>query len=197
MDREPLEVEQEKKSKKSTDKGERKTLRLEKGKTSTDILANSKSGSAGASPSRKHPVHGVLVQPDQPTIVCVTVCTKDRVRWLNDGGVHDLLVEVWTDADLWRVGRYVIMPDHIHLFAGKYGDISLDNWVRYWKSQFSKRHSNKNHRWQTDHWDHRVRTPADYEARWNYIYWNPVRAELVPEPDLWPFSGTIHDLGWD
>ena len=158
----------------------------------------SAAASTGAPPSsaRKYPVHGVFNLPDQPTIVSVTVCTKNRKRWLANESVHKLLVDVWVKADLWLVGRYVIMPDHIHLFAVENGNVPFDNWVRYWKSQFTKRHGNKDHRWQIDHWDRRVRSPLGYEDAWNYIYWNPVRAGLVSEPDQWPFSGMIYDLRW-
>ena len=146
---------------------------------------------------RKHPVHGVLSISDQPSIVCLTVCTKDRKKWLLDSDVHDLLVDVWREADLWLVGRYVIMPDHLHLFAGERGDVPLDNWVRYWKSQFTKRHGVKTRRWQTDHWDRRVRSEADFEDAWNYVYSNPVRAGLVTDPESWPFSGQVFDVRWD
>jgi len=38
--------------------------------------------------------------------------------------VHDLLCSVWREATAWLVGRYVIMPDHVHLFAAP-GDIEL------------------------------------------------------------------------
>jgi len=36
------------------------------------------------------------------------------------------------------VGRYVVMPDHIHLFAAP-GELQepLENWIRFWKSQFN------------------------------------------------------------
>ena len=73
----------------------------------------SAAASTGAPPSqvRKYPVHGVFNLPNQPTIVSVTVCTKNRKRWLANELVHKLLVDVWVKADRWLVGRYVIMPD--------------------------------------------------------------------------------------
>ena len=119
---------------------------------------------------RKHPVHGVLIVPNRPTIVFLTVCTKDRQLWLATPEVHDLLCSVWTDAAAWLVGKYIIMPDHIHLFAAP-GQIEIpfDNWVRYWKSQFSKRHRNPAHRWQTDHWDRQLRASESYASKWEYV----------------------------
>ena len=96
-------------------------------------------------PRRRHPAHGVILLPDQPTIVFLTVCTKDRVQWLASPDIHDLLRSVWTNAAAWLVGRYVVMPDHIHLFAAPgTPELPLENWVTYWKSQFTKQHRLQN-----------------------------------------------------
>ena len=66
----------------------------------------------------------------------------------------------------WLVGRYVIMPGHIHLFAAATSTkIEFKNWVKYWKSQFTKRHKVADHRWQTDDWDTRMRTGEQYEEK--------------------------------
>jgi putative transposase len=45
-------------------------------------------------------------------------------------------VDVWQQASLWLVGRYVIMPDHIHLFCAPnmLPMTPLKQWVKYWKS---------------------------------------------------------------
>ena len=68
-------------------------------------------------PSRHHPAHGVHSDSHNPIIVFLTVCTKDRSPWLANAAVHSLLREAWSTADAWLIGRYVIMPDHLHLFA--------------------------------------------------------------------------------
>jgi hypothetical protein len=60
---------------------------------------------------RKKPAHGVWVDQARPTIVFVTVCTKDRRPWLATKGNHETLRIVWTEATAWVVGRYVLMPD--------------------------------------------------------------------------------------
>jgi putative transposase len=82
--------------------------------------------------SRRHPAHGVHFSREAPAIVFVTVCTKQRRRWLATADNHLALVSVWNEATGWHVGRYVLMPDHLHLFAapGKL-ELPLDNWVRY------------------------------------------------------------------
>ncbi len=66
---------------------------------------------------RRHPAHGVLACAHAPTIVFVTACTRNRQPWLANAAVHALLRAVWTEADAWLVGRYALMPDHLHLFC--------------------------------------------------------------------------------
>jgi putative transposase len=147
--------------------------------------------------ARKHLAHGVNQNPSEPLIIFLTVCTKDRRRVLADPLVHDLLRSVWADASGWTVGRYVIMPDHLHLFVAL-GDkcIPFDNWVRYWKSMFSRRYGDPEFRWQSDHWDRRLRRAESYEQKWYYVRNNPVRQGLVHDPDDWPYQGEIHRLEW-
>src|SRR5207247_6382093 len=166
-------------------------------------------GSAGASPSpsslapdqlpfRKYPTHGVKISSEGPTIVFLTACAKNRVAWLATDEVHLLLRQVWTEATAWLVGHYVIMLDHIHLFAAPgHPFVSFDNWVQYWKSQFSKRSPPAPaHRWETDHWDTRLRNAESYRTKWEYVRNNPVRHGLVERAEDWPYQGSIYDLPW-
>src|ERR1051326_2834423 len=156
-------------------------------------------------PSRQHPAHGVRSDSHDPIIIFLTVCTKDRSPWLANAEVHSLLREVWSGADAWLIGQYVIMPEHLHLFAAPNpvweGEVreglatpvgapaeppSFDSWVRYWKSQFTKRHGNVEHQWQPDHWDRRLRREESYAGKWEYVRNNPVRHALVSDSGLWP-----------
>ena len=108
---------------------------------------NDQTSDAPNQPQRKHPAHGVLFVEGHPTIIFDTVCTKDRKSWLASDEVHKLPREVWQEADAWLMGRYVIMPDHVHFFAAATeSGIKYDNWVKYWKSKFSKRHKVAEHR---------------------------------------------------
>jgi putative transposase len=145
--------------------------------------------------TRRRPAHGVLIDPSRPTIVFLTVCTRDRSPWLADRVVHERLLEVWHEAGAWVVGRYVLMPDHLHLFAalGRL-EIPFDNWVRYWRSQFTKKHAPSSQAWQVDHWDTRLRHNESYDAKWTYVKNNPVRANLVKCSEDWPFQGDLNVL---
>ena len=95
------------------------------------------------------------------------------------------------------MGRYVLMPDHLHLFAAPGPiDLPLENWIRYWKSQFSKRQQGLGGSWQVDHWDRRLRHEESYEQKWDYVRNNPVRAGLALSPEDWPFQGELNSLRW-
>jgi REP element-mobilizing transposase RayT len=53
-------------------------------------------------------------------IVFLTVCTSHRRPLLANEAAHEVLRTVWTKAAAdygWYVGRYVLMPDHVHLFV--------------------------------------------------------------------------------
>jgi len=76
---------------------------------------------------RKHPARGVKDIPNQSTIVMVTTCAKNRQLNIANAEVHRILDELWHEATGWRVGTYMIMPDHIHYFVARGSmDISLE-----------------------------------------------------------------------
>ncbi len=146
---------------------------------------------------RRRPAHGVWSPPGHPVIVFLTVCTRHRRRWLATEECHTQLVSIWRRAAAWRVGRYVVLPDHLHLFASP-GELNtdFDGWVRYWKSQFSKSHRNPEHRWEVDHWDRRLRTGERYDEKWRYVAENPVRHRLTARAEDWPYRGEVFELDW-
>ena len=90
---------------------------------------------------RRRPAPGVHIFAGEPTIVFLTVCTRDRKAWLDHDGVHETLQRVWQTADAWLVGYYLLMPDHIHLFcAPRDLRLTLESWLKFWQSRFSKTH---------------------------------------------------------
>ena len=148
-------------------------------------------------PNRHHPAHGVRPFSARPVIVFLTVCTRHRQPWLATPENHERIASVWRRATAWRVGPYVLMPDHLHLFtAPGDADVDFERWVKFWKSQFSKMHGNPQHRWQTDHWDRRLRTNESYNEKAAYMWANPVRHGLVARPEDWPYRGELFPLEW-
>ncbi len=143
-------------------------------------------------PQRKYPAKGVLFIDEQPTLVLVTVCTRKRIRWLANDTVQTLLVAAWGEATDWHVGRYMIMPDHLHFFAWPgSGQAGLDLWIKIWKSRISLRFDQPGCRWQSGSFHHRIRAHDSAEARYRYILMNPIRAGLTDEPARWRFQGEM------
>ncbi|MCX8038879.1 MAG: hypothetical protein N3D11_17900, partial [Candidatus Sumerlaeia bacterium] len=107
------------------------------GPTSTSATNQIDDGASGTAPSRRHPAHPPVIEAlNRSIIVFLTVCTKDRQPILANPFMHDLLIQAWSIADHWLVGRYVIMPDHVHLFCAPatWPTMPLKRWVSYWKS---------------------------------------------------------------
>jgi putative transposase len=153
-------------------------------------------------PQRKTPLHLPAREPaNGAAIVFLTVCTSKKKPILARPDIHDLLRNVWIHTDHWLVGRYVIMPDHIHLFCslGNQDCTSLARWVHFWKSAASRRwpRSEEQPVWQKSCWDTQMRTGEQYSVKWDYVRHNPVRARLCQTPDEWPFQGELNVSPWE
>jgi putative transposase len=153
-------------------------------------------------PERKTPAHMPIAEGGKrPTIVFVTVCSEKRKPILAHPDVHELLQYSWNQADAWLVGRYVIMPDHIHLFCapGSLKVPELTRWVQYWKTTASKVWPRPDDHpiWQKSFWDTQLRHVESYSSKWDYVRMNPVRAGLCPAPDEWTFQGEMQVLPWN
>ena len=99
---------------------------------------------------RSRPSSGVYFFDDEPSVVFLTVCTRDRRPWLACDGAHRLLRRVWTRQKDWIVAEYVLLPDHLHLIAYPAGEkLPFDPWVKAWKSLFSRTAKNPDWRWQS------------------------------------------------
>ena len=48
--------------------------------------------------------------------------------------------------------------------------------------------------WQSDYFDHFVRSSASYQQKWEYVQNNPVRQKFCLHQADWPYQGTLHDL---
>jgi len=153
-----------------------------------------------ALPQRARPAHQpVFESHNRAAIIFLTVCTKDRKPILATDEIHKVLQTAWSAATHWLVGRYVIMPDHIHLFCapGLFPAQPLAGWVRHWKTSICKSVSAEAGTfWQRDFWDTQLRGHESYSLKWEYVRNNPVRARLVSTPDEWTFQGELNILRW-
>jgi REP element-mobilizing transposase RayT len=150
-------------------------------------------------PRRKQPVHHPLhLNAGRNPIIFLTVCTRERKPVLANPNVHQALHKAWGSSTRWLVGRYVILPDHLHLFCAPTTENqeSLSDWVMYWKRSVSKSVPEIKSWWQSDFWDRQLRTGENYSSKWEYVRNNPVRHDLVNLWSEWPYQGVIHELDW-
>jgi putative transposase len=96
------------------------------------------------------------------------------------------------------VGRYVVMPDHIHLFVAlPLVGHTLPRWIQSLRAVLGKEllllGTQKPH-WQQGFFDHLLRSSESYSEKWKYVRTNPVRAGLCAEAALWPYQGEIVSL---
>jgi putative transposase len=152
-------------------------------------------------PGRRRPSHLPSVERhNAPIVVLLTVCTKDRKPILAKFDAVAALCAAWREAQSWDVGRFVVMPDHIHLFCSpaEFPPRGIGQWVRYWKAIASRKWPRPVEQpiWQADFWDRQLRHGEHYSERWEYVRQNPVRAGLVQHPHEWPWQGEQTLLRW-
>ena len=150
--------------------------------------------------ARKHPIHlAPAERHNRPIIIYVTACTAKRRKILACPAVHQAIATAWAEASTWLVGRYVLLPDHIHFFCAPNGidAPSLERWMRFWKSRVTAGLRQQiGEVWQRDHWDRQLRRGQNYDEKWEYVRHNPVRHGYVTDPDAWPYQGEINELRW-
>jgi REP element-mobilizing transposase RayT len=127
----------------------------------------------------------------------VTFNTYKRRRILARPEIHELFQSYCERAEEYRVavGRYVIMPDHVHLFVAlPPTEATLPRWVRMLKTCLGKellRLGTQKPHWQEGFFDHVLRSSESYSEKWDYVRMNPVRARLCMEAEDWEYQGEI------
>ena len=133
----------------------------------------------------------------------ITFNTYDRQTLLARDEIHQAFCVFSIKAqqrDV-AVGRYVIMPDHVHLFAAlPVAGIVLSRWVQSLRNVIGKKLLElgicKPH-WQEGFFDHLLRSRESYSQKWEYVRMNPVQAKLCDTPDAWPYQGEIVRIPFD
>jgi putative transposase len=127
------------------------------------------------SPRRPTPFRHLAHVPsfrDNPIVFFIT-CTYQRHKILALSQCHEILLDIWqrsAEHDGWWVGNYVIMPDHVHLFARpEVGAQRMTDWVEMWKSVSSRRItaalSIKRPIWQSEYFDRYLRSSENYAEK--------------------------------
>jgi REP-associated tyrosine transposase len=135
-------------------------------------------------------------------IYFITTCSFKRRPILASSEVARILFDEWQNARErhgWVVGRYVVMPNHVHFFCSSEMDAkALPRFIQAWKQWTSKRIGGELKFaapiWQKEFFDHVLRSSESYSQKWEYVRENPVRAGLVATADEWPWQGQVEEL---
>ncbi|MGB8353346.1 MAG: transposase [Chthoniobacteraceae bacterium] len=155
----------------------------------------------------KPPRLDVIFQRFDLPVYFVTFNTNGRNPILASDGIHRAFQTYChraLDFEI-SVGRYVIMPDHIHLFIGigNRSKVSLSRWVQGLKRHLHLALLELGHEpimranqklksfWQPGFHDHLLRNDESYASKWEYVRQNPIRAGFVANPEGWPFQGEV------
>jgi putative transposase len=172
-------------------------VRLEGGSRSSPPLQEFKP----RRPQRKTPAHFPPVETGfRSVVIYLTICVQGKRPLLANDPAAQLIVEAWKAATFSCVGRYVIMPDHIHLFCAPntFPGQPLKKWIECWKNHVTRQWTRRLQIpiWQREFWDRQLRRVESYEEKWQYVRNNPVRHGFVSRAEDWPYQGELKVLGW-
>ena len=155
----------------------------------------------GEEPGRKRLPHLAPKEfPNQSIIIYVTQVVARRRTLLARREAVEALLNAWRQADHWLIGRYVVMPDHLHLFCApaRHPSTPLKQWMSFWRAEATRYWPWPGEKpvWQNDFFDRQIRSGESYAEKWQYVRENPVRAGLVSNADEWLWQGEMNPLMW-
>ena len=166
-----------------------------------------------ALPSRKRPSRNSVAEwpgDFRSVILFVTIATEGRMPILDNAGAVAALTKAWRQFGNWRVGRWVVMPDHVHFFCAPavFPTPDLQRWlsaVKSWtsrefppelKERVFSRPNGRRRIFQMHVWDTQIRSDAHYSEKWEYTLRNPARKGFVARWEDWPWQGEENRLDW-
>ena len=144
---------------------------------------------------------------DESAIMLSRTIFREMERWLDSCRENSLLadsvvakmvieaIEHRVRTGRWIVYRFVIMPNHIHLFMSVLTITlkeSLEDFKRWTGHQAAKLVELPDGRfWQDEWFDHWSRSDEQDDQIDAYIFGNPRKAGLVKRSEDWPYGGAF------
>lgn len=99
---------------------------------------------------------------------------------------------LYFDGVRYRLLRWCVMPNHVHVIVEVNDGFALEEVVHSWKSFTANRANRLLGRtgafWQIEYFDRYIRSEQHLNRALHYIDQNPVKAGLVPEASEWPLG---------
>src|SRR5260370_35946125 len=98
----------------------------------------------------------------------------------------------YRDKRNYLLHEFVLMPNHLHLILIPAESVSLEKAIQLIKGGSSHEihgvRGNKMQIWQSGFHESRVTDWVDYRKKVDYVWFNPVAAKLVDQPQDWPYA---------
>jgi REP element-mobilizing transposase RayT len=112
---------------------------------------------------------------------------------MKDPRAAEICVEELTRGGDYRLHGYVVMPNHVHVLVEIHDGLLVENLCYRWKYAMAYRINalvgRRGRLWQSESWDHIVRSEVSYFKFRRYLLENPKKAGL----EDWPFCWVLPD----
>jgi putative transposase len=146
-------------------------------------------------PQRKHLSHTPPSWVKSGEIFFITICcARRKVNQLARDDVFIIMTNAldhYTRATKFWPHIFLAMPDHLHALMSFPSDERMDKVLRDWKRFIAKKAGVV---WQDGFFDHRLRSEESFDEKAHYIRTNPVREDLVSEPEAWKYIWSPDDI---
>lgn len=135
-------------------------------------------------------IMGKSTRTSRSGIAFVTLTTKDHRPVFEIARVADLFLDTllhYRTLGHYKLHSYVVLPEHVHLLLTPQG-MSLDQAIDLIKHGFTWRLEGKLPIWQNGFTGYSVANNHDLEIVRTFMHQLPVRAQLAPAAELYPYS---------
>jgi putative transposase len=130
----------------------------------------------------------------------ITFTCYHRKKYLQSAAARDIFEKTLERVRRWygfQVFGYVVMPEHVHLLLSEPERGTLAIALQMLKQTSSRKlqtHTNGEPCWQKRYYDFNVSTSSKIIEKLRYMHRNPVKRELVANPEDWMWSSYQHHL---
>jgi len=104
----------------------------------------------------------------------------------------------------WQIVAWVVLPNHYHAIVQSPEHASnlskfINSYHKFTARKWNAEDRSRGRQVWWNYWDTCIRSEHDYYNRLKYVFWNPVKHDLVENPEEYPFSNYREciDQGFD
>jgi putative transposase len=120
----------------------------------------------------------------------VTVTTRDRRPIFQISRLAELFIDTllhYRTRGHYKLHAFLVMPDRVHLLLSPLSH-PLDQTIALIQKAFAASLDTQHILWEPGFTSHPIRNLRNLESLRTYLHQTPVRANLAPTPELYPYS---------